>query len=98
MEFGFDIGTIQSCTQNFRTYRGDMHELQDNLKSAYNALLSSDWRGRASTAMSEIIGEDWCDSVIRYCELMDTLTEIMDDVSATYQDVYNRARELSIEL
>lgn len=98
MKVGFDIGDISQASRIFGNCKTEMDTIQQELKSSYAQLRSSDWRGQASDRMDQIVGDDWCSEVVRYCDLMKQLTLIMDDVTASYQALYDEAKTLRLVL
>lgn len=93
----FDPDEIRSAARKLNTYSDEMHGIQKQLKESLQRLREKDWRGKAADKLSQEIGEDWSKTVDRYCDLMKILTKIMDDASATYDDLWEQAKRLRLE-
>lgn len=93
----FDPDVIRSAAEKLNNYSDEMHDIQKQLKESLRQLREKDWRGKASDKLAEEIGEDWSETVDRYCDLMKMLTDIMDDASATYDDLWEQAKRLRLE-
>lgn len=93
----FDPVEIRSAAQKLNNYSSEMHEIQKQLKETLRQLREKDWRGKAADKLAKEIGEDWSETVDRYCDLMKLLTEIMNDASNTYNDLWNQAKQLRLD-
>ena len=92
----FDADTLRSCAKLYSDYADELDNIKKDLLKAMEDLVTTYWIGKASTKFKSIIGDDWIDTVTRYCELMHDLTIIMNDVVSTYEGFLDEAKQLKI--
>ena len=97
MVLKFDANGIRRSAAKFNDYSEQMHTLQTQLKKSLENLQSRDWQGKASDKLVEILGTNWSATVDRYCDLMKVLTAIMNDASATYDQLLEEAKCLKLD-
>ncbi len=92
----FDLGELSSCANKYRGYKDELKSIHDNLKTTMNELTSTYWVGKAANKFKSTISDDWLDTVVRYCDMMEQLTKIMDNVVKTYDDLLQQAKSLRV--
>ena len=92
----FDTAELARGTERYREYSKELDGIKRDLEKAMDQLVNTYWVGTASTKFKSKIGDDWLDTTRRYCELLDDLTTIMDDVVRTYEGLLEAARRLRV--
>ena len=97
MTIKFDVDGINDRRTKLLTYSHEMKQIRVDLKNAMEQLVAKDWRGNAADKFKAAISDDWCDTVDRYCELMNQLCVIMQNVIKEYESMQADGERLRLE-
>lgn len=92
----FDLAELSACANKYRGYKDELQTIHDTLQLSMNELTSIYWVGKGANKFKSTISDDWLATVVRYCDMMAQLTNIMDRVVMTYNELLQQARNLKV--
>lgn len=95
-EIVFDADAIKREADNLDSLGKQLNEAKEALKTSIQGVKDG-WDGKGADKFDELLTNDWAVVVDRYCELMDMLVEIMNDVATTYSNMQIQIEGLRYE-
>lgn len=87
VDLAFDTDTLRSVGKEYRDEAATMRGLRTDLATLLSTLASSGWTTKAGKAFQKMVEEGWAKSLDRYCDLLDTLSETLEESAGCYDQL-----------
>ncbi len=85
VSLAFDTSVLRTAAQKYLSISGDLDHLSQELQSLLKELTNSAWTTEAGKAFQKMVEMDWSKALTRYCELLNTLAEILKEAANRYE-------------
>lgn len=96
-DFCFDTEVFENAAKVFSDKSQQLVDIQTDLINAINALKTTGWQSKAGDAFFDSIKQNWASDIIRYSDLLSTLTTIVREAKTEFNSVESEARSLKID-
>jgi len=96
-DFCFDTDIFNSAANVFTEKSNELNQIQIDLVNAIENLKTTGWQSKAGDAFFNSIKDNWASDIIRYCDLLNALAQIVNEARDEFNQVEADANNLKID-
>lgn len=85
VDLSFDTEEMELCAGNYHEISGELSDMKKELCALLDDLKNRGWTTDAGKAFSEMVAVDWGDTIDLYCDMLNTLSEILKQAAGKYE-------------
>ena len=83
-DLSFDLEDLQEGATSYQSISDDLSQMKQQLCTLLDDLSQKGWTTEAGIAFSQMVAMDWGDTIDRYCDMLETLSEILTRAAKEY--------------
>ncbi len=99
VDLAFDTDVLRDCARKYADIAKELRTMSTNLDQCLLDLKENGWTTPAGTAFYEMTKTNWKENIEKYADLLETLEDILNDASKSYDDlVENHIEKTKVNL
>lgn len=90
LDLAFDTDALRTAANKYKQVSTDLSALSNQLNSLLSQLVASGWTTNAGKAFQKMVEQDWSEALSRYCDLLETLSSILNEAAERYEDLVDQ--------
>jgi len=95
-DLAFDTTVLRNCGSKYTEIAEKLRNMATNLDDCLSELEKSGWTTPAGTAFHKMTKTNWQENIEKYADLLDTLSEIIEQASNEYDTLVTEHIEKTV--